>query len=428
MQFMLIQVCCVALSGCANGRTVMDTMNSAVSAVNPANWVTDGNGNGNENGNSNSNSNRTANDTVSVASAKTTASASLSIAGSGGEPDYPSLASVPARPPEPEIKRDYESLRAGLIADQQNAAYRDSALRRDVPAGGGGGGSGASPASGAIEVGNPPGGVQVAQAMPTLTTKGLQSNEQPAPAQQPSGQNVLTTRGLATASPAEPPAGGAVLTTTGIRSTQAGAEPTPTVQPAPAPAPAPAQEPAAAPEPAAETAGTSPSPAAPAPTGATDEPQTGVSAEAPPPSAAAMAESASAAQEVEAEEMPPPDDAAKGQRIATIYFPKGGATLGSHDQDILSQVVDIFRDNDRTITIVGHSSGEILPLPGTEIIPKPDDIAIWRARAVAEALVAGGLDAGRIAAEAMGDRQLRFDEGKPTGVAGNRRAEIFALP
>ena len=47
----------------------------------------------------------------------------------GASDEYPNLGTVPDRPVEPEVKREYEELRSGLVADTQQAQYSDEVLR-----------------------------------------------------------------------------------------------------------------------------------------------------------------------------------------------------------------------------------------------------------------------------------------------------------
>lgn len=47
----------------------------------------------------------------------------------GSDQEYPNLGAVPDRPIEPEIKREYDELKSGLVADTAQAQYSDQVLR-----------------------------------------------------------------------------------------------------------------------------------------------------------------------------------------------------------------------------------------------------------------------------------------------------------
>ncbi len=310
----------------------------------------------------------------------------------GEDEDYPRLATVPEKPPEPEIKSRFEDLRSGLVSDRENAQYSDEAIRRTPP----------------------PDRARADAAMQAL--------RQP-PEEPPTAERVAETA---------PEAPEAPETTDGQG---AGSEPSvPTVAPEVS-APSSAPSPTLAPSDAAAEPGAQPAPepqpverqaAAPAP--APEPLSGGAQAEAPqspappPDSAADMARSADDA-------APPPSgqDAplASGERmIATIYFPGGGSALTDHDRDILRQVADIFARGGQNVRIVGHSSadgGEA----GQDKALVNYKTSLDRASAVAGALVDYGVPRDALSVDARGAKQLRYAESTQAGIAGNRRAEVF---
>ncbi|MBP5856079.1 OmpA family protein [Marivibrio halodurans] len=318
----------------------------------------------------------------------------------GADEDYPKLATVPERPPEPEIKSRFEDLRAGLVADRQNAQYSDEVIRRAPP-----------PEQNRAEA-----------AMQALE-------------QQPGEPPTANLDNTGMAGDGAAPNSGAAEKDTSV----------PTVAPAPsqassatpAPAPAPGSEPAQ-PQPAPpEPASSSPASAsqesqaapqvaeqapAPEPLGgsarASDEPMRPAQ---PPDSAAGMARSADATSPPAQQDAP---QAGSERLIATIYFPGGGAGLTGHDREILRQVAQIFSQGAQTVRIIGHTS------VGTEDGSQQAALVTYkasldRASVVADALADYGVPRDALSIDARGAKQPRYDESTDAGIAANRRAEIF---
>jgi outer membrane protein OmpA-like peptidoglycan-associated protein len=117
--------------------------------------------------------------------------------------------------------------------------------------------------------------------------------------------------------------------------------------------------------------------------------------------------------------------AGAGSAIAVIYFGDGKAALDNEARHVLTQVADIYRLHGGTLRVVGYSGG---PARGGDAIHNSVTaltLASARADAVADGLESLGLQHDRIERTASGDAAPMIDEGRNTGVAGTRRAEIW---
>ena len=110
---------------------------------------------------------------------------------------------------------------------------------------------------------------------------------------------------------------------------------------------------------------------------------------------------------------------------AIIYFPGDSTNLPKAAQAKVREAVAAFRASGGTVKVVGHSSsrtGDMTVERHLEVIFQKSQA---RANAVAQALIKAGVPADRVQIEAVGDSQPIFYESMPKGEAGNRRAEIF---
>ncbi len=280
-----------------------------------------------------------------------------------GDQPFPSLASVPDRPSPPTPRQIRDRVLEGLVADRRNARYTDEAIRLR----------------------------DSAEARPT----------------------VLATRPVTAAAPAvaRPPA-------TSAPQTAAVAPPTPAATPRATP-PA-ADEPI---RPAALPVSTPLSPAEVAP--AALESRT---AAITPPALAAPSPPA------RRQDVDPFVDRAKtfdafdeSVQLATIQFGHNSSRLNDADRDILRQVAIMALQEGAAIKVIGHSSLRTAQTDAARAQLANLEASIKRANAVAEALVAFGVDPGRVVVEAKSDQEPMYRETASTGEAGNRRAEVFLI-
>jgi len=133
----------------------------------------------------------------------------------------------------------------------------------------------------------------------------------------------------------------------------------------------------------------------------------------------ATAQAEVAAQQAEAAAGP------EGQLAAIIQFAYGSASLDDRDQEILEQVARAQKERGQRLLVVGHSSA------GSEEVENQAEANLMmsqrRANAVAEGLRAAGVAPEDLHIQALGDRDLQYQETGPTGEAGNRRVEIFLM-
>lgn len=114
-----------------------------------------------------------------------------------------------------------------------------------------------------------------------------------------------------------------------------------------------------------------------------------------------------------------------GRRIAVIYFRHGSASLQGRDREVLRQVIELSKRQDRDLRVVGHASSRTAGMDPVDHRMANFDTSLKRAQAVVDALVSLGVPRDDIQLEARGDNEPVYHEFMPTGEAGNRRAEIF---
>jgi outer membrane protein OmpA-like peptidoglycan-associated protein len=112
---------------------------------------------------------------------------------------------------------------------------------------------------------------------------------------------------------------------------------------------------------------------------------------------------------------------------AIVYFPGDSTNLPSAAQAKVREAVAAFRAGGGagTIKVVGHSSSRTPDMSVERHLEVIFQKSQARANAVAQALIKAGVPADRVQIEAVGDSQPIFYESMPKGEAGNRRAEIF---
>ena len=114
-------------------------------------------------------------------------------------------------------------------------------------------------------------------------------------------------------------------------------------------------------------------------------------------------------------------------QVATIQFGHSSSRLDARDQQLISTVASVARQNGGNILVVGHASSRTIQLPKSTHEVANFQVSFARANAVAQALIRAGVSAERVTVEAVSDDQPIYSEAMPTGEAGNRRAEIYIL-
>ena len=112
-----------------------------------------------------------------------------------------------------------------------------------------------------------------------------------------------------------------------------------------------------------------------------------------------------------------------GTLVGVIYFLEGSTNLDSKDRGVLSEIVALQRAQGGQVRVVGHES------PSAAAAGEGDvdglQISLERANVVAQMLADLGAPQESLDVIAAGATAPRYDESEPTGVAGNRRVEIF---
>jgi outer membrane protein OmpA-like peptidoglycan-associated protein len=115
-----------------------------------------------------------------------------------------------------------------------------------------------------------------------------------------------------------------------------------------------------------------------------------------------------------------------GEPVGLIYFREGSSDLSDDDRGVLEQIAQIQRAYGGVVNVVGHASvGGASAVNYAEHQAANQRISEARANAVAQQLMKFGVPLGAIRASAAGDSQPLYSEVAPTGVAGNRRVEVY---
>ena len=109
-----------------------------------------------------------------------------------------------------------------------------------------------------------------------------------------------------------------------------------------------------------------------------------------------------------------------------VKFPHGSARIVAGERAKVRDIAKRFQSNGGgVIRVVGHASSRTKNLP----VDKHKLVNFWismdRAQAVARELMRQGVSANAIAVEARSDSDPRFFEAMPAGEAENRRAEVY---
>ncbi|HEX4026994.1 MAG TPA: OmpA family protein [Rhizomicrobium sp.] len=112
---------------------------------------------------------------------------------------------------------------------------------------------------------------------------------------------------------------------------------------------------------------------------------------------------------------------------AIVYFPGDTTSLSKSAMGKVRSAVAAFQAGGGagTIKVVGHASSRTANMPVERHLEVIFQKSQARANAVAQALIRAGVPADRVQIEAVGDSQPIYYESMPKGEDGNRRAEIF---
>lgn len=112
-------------------------------------------------------------------------------------------------------------------------------------------------------------------------------------------------------------------------------------------------------------------------------------------------------------------------RVATVNFAVGSSSLSKEDRAVLQDVVGMFRQNGKSIRVIGHASSRTRDLdPMTHQLAN-FNISVDRANSVAKELMRLGIGGEQIFVGARSDSEPIYYEVMPSGEAGNRRTEIY---
>ena len=397
-------------------------------------------------------------DTKPAAEAKTQADRSVPNA----DKPYPSLGTVPDRPPEPSTAAERAAAAKSLTADSAQARYTDMEIRRQTDE------STAQPPRPSTPSAAPATGVAATTPAPARTAPDWPAASAAPASATPSNWPAASTAPARNVAP--PPVAPSVAP---LRTAAA-----PTARPATAPRqlppgsmpqisaapPPPAQiataPPAASVVPRAEPPARSVAPAAPAAQRRSSTPAAPL-VFGPPPTDIAIAQAApppSRSSRAAPQFAPPPAQFAGGVRtatpaspyspyfpagvssfvpdnggygfgagakLATVYFGDGSAKLGSRDVTTIRQAIRAYKDRGGTIVVVGHASSRTRNVTAMRHEMANFAISLDRANAVAREILRLGVDPLAVRVSAVSDSQPVYYEVMPAGEAGNRRTDIL---
>ncbi len=317
---------------------------------------------------------------------------------------YPNLGTVPQSAPATSSSAERQQVTAGLVADQQNAAYSDQPLTAQSE-----------------QLGSAPPAPLTTITPPSATaadTSGSQNQVSSASTNTQAATTETTSAGSSTAQAATNP-----LPVPAVAQTQIPAAPQPTAGITPL-APPPNPMPAA--QPTMQTASAWPQ----APVNV-DQAQLGGAAPReqlyPAPNApfygapAGGAPAYGTAYSASAPAVMPP----AGSPIAVIFFQDSSSALSNRAMSVLKDVALIQQQQGGQIRLVGHASERTAAVSYEEHDAINQKMSIARANSVARALIGFGAPQGTISVSAVGAQQPVYYENMPTGEAGNRRVEVF---
>ena len=119
------------------------------------------------------------------------------------------------------------------------------------------------------------------------------------------------------------------------------------------------------------------------------------------------------------------DELGDSEIVAVIYFDPASADLGRADRLVLAAVAKLQRQRGSRLKVIGHASSGSASSDPTAARLANQAMSEKRAEGVVVALISLGVEAEKLLYSGVGDSDLLYDESKPSGEAGNRRAEIF---
>jgi len=319
---------------------------------------------------------------------------------------YPNLGTVPPSAPATSSSAERQQITAGLVADQQNAAYSDQPLT----------------AQSEQQTSTPPAPVTTITP-PSATAADTSGSQNQAPSASTATQAATAPAESTSAASSTAPAATNPPPVPALAQTQIPAAPQPTAGITPL-APPPNPMPAA--PPAMQTASAWPQ----APVNV-DQAQLGG---APPreqlypapnapfygaPTGGAQAYGTAYSASVPAA-LPP-----AGAPIAVIFFQDSSSALSNRAMSVLKDVALIQRQQGGQIRLVGHASERTAAVNYGDHDAINQKLSTARANSVARALIGFGAPQGTISVSAVGAQQPVYYEFMPTGEAGNRRVEVF---
>jgi outer membrane protein OmpA-like peptidoglycan-associated protein len=110
---------------------------------------------------------------------------------------------------------------------------------------------------------------------------------------------------------------------------------------------------------------------------------------------------------------------------AVIYHSNTQADLSAKDLKALRQVAKFAKDNDASISVVGHASSRTKDMKETSHKAANFDLSVARAEKVRDALVKNGVKGARVSIAAVSDTEKIVSESMPLLEAVNRRTEVY---
>ena len=111
--------------------------------------------------------------------------------------------------------------------------------------------------------------------------------------------------------------------------------------------------------------------------------------------------------------------------VATVRFGTGSSSLDKQDRASLKDVVGIFRQNGKSLRVIGHASSRTRDLDPMAHQLANFNVSVDRANRVAKELMRLGIRSNQIFVGAKSDSEPIYYEVMPSGEVGNRRAEIY---
>ena len=121
-----------------------------------------------------------------------------------------------------------------------------------------------------------------------------------------------------------------------------------------------------------------------------------------------------------------PSQVRESYQVATILFNNGSSRLNSRDKRILHRVVAEQKKTGGTLRIIGHASSRTQTMDLVRHKMVNFNISAARADAVLKELVRQGINPNNLFVGSVSDTMPLYREFMPSGEAGNRRADIFA--